>query len=896
MAIYKSKYTGKQVDSILDNVENKQNILTPGRGIDIQNDVISLSDDTEYSTLDDRITDVENAISNIGGVNYNDFYSKEIKEYTINSNSDFGDYAEVCYCSIYPLNNYAIGDNGYEFLIREDTDYITLSTYIKSERNLDPYIKIYTDDGGEIYIRQKEFKASDDYSRYYTTIDITDYPNITGIYLIFTPFPEDYGNDIIVSYYGGQIEKGKVLTDCSYPIYSVIYGIENNGERLSDIENKLSFIGTSNLLTKDERIDIPILQTNELEILKTFTPNDFTYKRLPNDYILSFKLGTGYSNPNYSFYLRIGGSSPTNVYAVYNDKLKRYIIRFSANKLFDLSGYLYVKNLQSTPSDPDYIENLQLEIGEIPSDYHKVINSEQVIKISWSDLKSKRDNGELIPGMQYRITDYVTTTIQAYTQSAGHPFDVIVTADSTDVLNENARAIQHNGDEYFINSNLVAWQLWYCLDNDTNRFSWADSTNGKGVIYRMIDEYDNECPYDFKNIQFKRYAVTNITSTKLTSGTLNNLKSILIKDSNGGLYFATKDSYGNFVPLDTDGTSYEINENDSNWYYTFQGISSADGSTINKMYDLTVETFKLTDECISYLEGDGSGANIEDYCRENKIEQFNQEYFSDDIYYKGRQILNNIVFIGGLNYCYQDEYSYWKYNTSSIYGNRFGVNCNSNTFRNNCFYNTFGNSFQCNTFGNNCFYNTFGDPCQYNTLGNNFQYNTFGNSCKYNIFLNDFQYNTLGNNFQYNTFGNGCSYNTFRNNYYYNTFGNSCNNNTFGNGCSYNTFGNYCYNNILENDCNNNTFGNYYKYNTFENSCSYIKVQKDYVYYIIVENGNNRINITSSQTTSSSKPLRNFTLAQGVNNTTTTKTISHNTVGDTFKTTYQPANSSVENI
>ena len=40
----------------------------------------------------------------------------------------------------------------------------------------------------------------------------------------------------------------------------------------------------------------------------------------------------------------------------------------------------------------------------------------------------------------------------------------------------------------------------------------------------------------------------------------------------------------------------------------------------------------------------------------------------------------------------------------------------------------------------------------------------------------------------------------------------------------------------------------------------------------------------------------NFTIAQGINNTETVKTISHDTVNDTFKTTYQPANSVVVNI
>ena len=66
--------------------------------------------------------------------------------------------------------------------------------------------------------------------------------------------------------------------------------------------------------------------------------------------------------------------------------------------------------------------------------------------------------------------------------------------------------------------------------------------------------------------------------------------------------------------------------------------------------------------------------------------------------------------------------------------------------------------------------------------------------------------------------------------------------------------------------------------------------------YNIVENGNNNITVTSIQTTSSSLALRNFTIAQGVNNTTTRKTISHDTTNDTFKTTYQNANSKAVNV
>lgn len=96
-----------------------------------------------------------------------------------------------------------------------------------------------------------------------------------------------------------------------------------------------------------------------------------------------------------------------------------------------------------------------------------------MISVTWSELKEMRDNATLNPGQQYRITDYVTTTSQANTQSAGYPFDIIVTADSENTLNEEARTCMHEGDIYFSDAGakLETWKIWYCLDNDAERFA-----------------------------------------------------------------------------------------------------------------------------------------------------------------------------------------------------------------------------------------------------------------------------------------------------------------------------------------------------------------------------------------------------------------------------------------
>ena len=134
----------------------------------------------------------------------------------------------------------------------------------------------------------------------------------------------------------------------------------------------------------------------------------------------------------------------------------------------------------------------------------KIYGQSNYTNISYNKLVNLRNNSALQTGVLYRITDYVTTTSQEDTKSAGIPFDIIVMATSNNTLSEDAKAAHRYS--YFLNEKLDSWEIKYCLDNDNTRFEWADTTNGKGVIYYMKDEFNNEAWYDFKNIQFLRTA------------------------------------------------------------------------------------------------------------------------------------------------------------------------------------------------------------------------------------------------------------------------------------------------------------------------------------------------------------------------------------------------------
>ena len=131
----------------------------------------------------------------------------------------------------------------------------------------------------------------------------------------------------------------------------------------------------------------------------------------------------------------------------------------------------------------------------------KIYGAAPMVELQYSQLTALVANKKLIPGTNYKITNYVTATSQEGTKSAGIPFDIIVTAISNDTLSEDAKADYHG--TYFSQENISAWELKYCLSNDTARFGWASST-GTGVVYYMKDEFNNEAWYDFKNIQFLR--------------------------------------------------------------------------------------------------------------------------------------------------------------------------------------------------------------------------------------------------------------------------------------------------------------------------------------------------------------------------------------------------------
>ena len=498
-------------------------------------------------------------------------------------------------------------------------------------------------------------------------------------------------------------------------------------------------------------------------------------------------------------------------------------------------------------------------------------------KITYAELKALRDGAKLVPGIQYRITDYTCTTITQDSQSAGHVFDIIVTADDERTLNAKARAIHHEGDTYFTKSDLAKWQIWYDLNNDPTKYGWSDEANGKGVIYRMIDEYGNDCPYDFKNIQFKRWKITS------THNSLNN-------------------EYIGIDGLDIDGLTIP-DKNDFKWFYTFSFIKKAsDEFTIEGIYD------SFTDSHISRTGMELAGDNIiRPYVIEGVMQLNYTLFFSeatdDSVSFP---YINKI----GTNCSYNTLKGNCMNNTfknncmdnillDTCKNNIFGDNCVNNTFKERCSSNTFGEGCSSNNFGNNCSYNTLKGNCMNNTFKDSCSNNTFGDNCANNIFESNCNNNTLGSacssiilasGCTNNTFGNNCVNNTFKEHCFSNTFGEGCTSNTFGDNCLYNTlkgncmdntFKDHCSNNTFGTNCTNNTFKGYCTRNTFGNNCTNntfkdyctgntfgeLDAPISYVNFIDVASGVSYVNIIPTSATSDMNNLQNISIHKGVKGT-----------------------------
>lgn len=499
------------------------------------------------------------------------------------------------------------------------------------------------------------------------------------------------------------------------------------------------------------------------------------------------------------------------------------------------------------------------------------------INVTHEELVNLRTNKKLIPGQQYRITDYQTVSNKKDTIADGRRFDIIVVADDESTLNENARAIHHEGCNDFEGENLAAWELKYTLTNDDYLYHWGNSGDRiESKVEELYNEYKilsingNKIEYGYDvDDSYGEYTIDksktySILGNKYYRTIENESYYVSVNYSVGGdLYYYNNHENiepsfimtdklftfigENYYQLDKYRNHYVSTEYDSNSYiceYNYEfwqeyEILSINGDKIEYGYDGDPYGEYTIDKSKTYnINSNEYYKVIEDdyYCPVNYSVDDHVYYFNEYMseYCEITNIVNTPSTTGTIYYMKDEHNNECSYDFNCI---KFLKGTDYiYTFSDGCYDNhinpyitnilsldlnsiTFGKDCYSNSFGNNCYGNSFGDKCYRNTFGTGCKSNSFSDNCYNNSFSDNCHHNSFDNNCYRNTFGAGCYSNSFGYGCHTNSLGYGCYSNSLGYGCYHNSFGYGCYHNSFVTSCYRNTFGTGCYYNSFFRYC-----------------------------------------------------------------------------
>lgn len=156
--------------------------------------------------------------------------------------------------------------------------------------------------------------------------------------------------------------------------------------------------------------------------------------------------------------------------------------------------------------------NPQVDTLQLTSniDFYGVMGGNAPIMTTYKELMTLYSNNELVEGQQYRFpyTLIGYADISEYWDNLGSFtsrkkfFDLIVTATSSSTFSYKCKAAFNADDDYFKNNcNIGAWDIWWMPSYEYFNPTHADeNAEYYGWIFKMVDEFGNEAPYDFKNL------------------------------------------------------------------------------------------------------------------------------------------------------------------------------------------------------------------------------------------------------------------------------------------------------------------------------------------------------------------------------------------------------------
>ena len=545
----------------------------------------------------------------------------------------------------------------------------------------------------------------------------------------------------------------------------------------------------------------------------------------------------------------------------------------------------------------DILENNYYTMDQVDEKLEEFTPS-NMIPVLWADLVQLRDDGELVPGAYYRITDYEFITSKLGVQSGGHQFDIVLLAISESMLSESGYAVKHAGEHYFEREITVGGIEWlYTLYVDDYAANYGDEP---------VDHPDD------------------IHSTDVFCASA---------------YYPHPDDPGWIVPVlfKTDGEEYDFDDPDYNDRFYWEGEYDLDGD----LYDMWGKYEPDGDDGWTFMEQYALTPIVVDegteelmvspipetkvvpvnmnawelkYCLDNDKDLFGwadtngkgviyylKDEFGNEAPYDFKNVKYARRYISGVDYSVlnnlrykyaglvnsygittsgQTQYFYTFHDEdadgdASLFGNaayneietwivdgkkelndivvyeatgcRFGINAHDITIA--------GSAAECDLKGDNVLIGNGASNVR-GTLRNSTMIGVSGMEAAsgareivgsqpsgVKFTGNCFGIN-LGFNLTNTEIGGGCQGITFSN---------YSNNNKIGSNCNTITFGNYCNNIKIGDNCNRINFSNYYRYIDIAPGCFQINLQTtgggttNYVQNVNIGEGVNNVNLTPTR-------------------------------------------------
>ena len=388
------------------------------------------------------------------------------------------------------------------------------------------------------------------------------------------------------------------------------------------------------------------------------------------------------------------------------------------------------------------------------------------------------------------VWDYGTDVYDYFYTSPVEP--LLVTASSTYTLKPEAHSALYPHDI-----------IYYDYNNNYNMIPGCT----KGYIYRRIDTLqNNDIPFDFRNVKFRRWQIDASSNIWDSSITYNQNDVVLYPDTSN-IYICISNSIIGVNPSTDNGNVWKL--------FEYPNLSYIATNTSWNLYNVE---FNISTGYTDYNMWSDLSYYDTSYSNIIEMPDLSEDNILD---------LSNTVIFG--SYFTQNNIGSW-FSSNNILdgfqGNSIGTDFYGNSIGSNFYSNSIGSNFYSNSIGSNFIQNNIGSGFSSNNILAYFYCNSIGSNFYGNSIESYFNNNTISNSFNNNTIGSNSFSNIIGAFFNYNTISNVMYNNNISSDVSFNIIQSLSDNNIGSNfnhntiggNFNNNTIGSYFTYNIIGDS------------------------------------------------------------------------------